>query len=140
MQKTITLMEALTGYTLSFEHLDGKQYSFPIRDVIQPNMVKTVPNLGMPISRSPGQFGMLRVKFNVRFPQVSASQRSQGAGNFVFRIEKTLRTWSDCAVGMMRCSSVEETPCSPGSGSPCKCLQHLTEDQQQMLRACLAHS
>jgi len=69
LERTITLVEALAGYTLSFKHLNGQMYSFPIKDVIQPGQVKSVPNLGMPISKTPGAFGILKVKFAVRFPQ-----------------------------------------------------------------------
>jgi DnaJ homolog subfamily B member 4 len=69
MDRTVTLKEALCGYLLQFDHLNGASYKFQISDVIQPDMTKTVANLGMPDPKNPGTFGHLRIQFRVRFPQ-----------------------------------------------------------------------
>ena len=48
-----------------------------IDDIISPSYVKLLPGEGMPVSKTPGQRGDLRVKFNIRFPkQLDDAQRA----------------------------------------------------------------
>jgi DnaJ-class molecular chaperone len=59
-------------------HLDGKPLEVPVKDPVSPTSVKIVKGKGMPISKSPGSFGDLRIRFEPVFPrQLSEPQKSQ---------------------------------------------------------------
>lgn len=51
MSKSITLVEALTGFSFSLTHLDGSTHIIKSEpgEVIKPGDVRTVEELGMPI-------------------------------------------------------------------------------------------
>jgi DnaJ family protein B protein 4 len=72
------LVDALTGHTVKLVHLDGKPLEVPVKDPVSPTSVKIVKGKGMPISKSPGSFGDLRIRFEPVFPrQLSEPQKSQ---------------------------------------------------------------
>jgi DnaJ family protein A protein 2 len=71
MAKTISLTEALCGFTIVQKHLDGRQLvikSVP-GEVIIPGATKGIKGEGMPIHRNPFEKGNLYIKFNVEFPE-----------------------------------------------------------------------
>jgi len=73
MQKSITLVEALTGFEFTFEHLDKTNIvvkSAP-EQVIKPGDVMSIPEKGMPIYGRPFSWGRMLVKFDVVFPLFS---------------------------------------------------------------------
>lgn len=73
----ISLVEALTGYTVHLTTLDGRTLTIPINGVIHPNYEEVVPREGMPIPKEPGKKGNLRIKFNIKFPtRLTAEQKS----------------------------------------------------------------
>jgi len=70
MQKEITLAEALTGVEFEFEHLDKRTVtakSAP-RQIIHPDEIVSLPNMGMPIYRKPLTYGRMLVQFTIKFP------------------------------------------------------------------------
>ena len=69
-QADISLLEALTGFELVFEHLDKRNILIKSRsgEIVKPNQLKTVKDLGMPFFESPFRFGNLYVSFNIIFP------------------------------------------------------------------------
>lgn len=70
MTKTITLKQALTGFSFDITHLDGstKIIRSSEGDVIKPGDVRTIMELGMPIMRTPWRFGNLFIYYEVEFP------------------------------------------------------------------------
>ncbi|KAJ7544741.1 hypothetical protein O6H91_09G091200 [Diphasiastrum complanatum] len=77
MEKTISLVEALTGYTLVINTLDARVLRIPITEVIYPAYEKVILKEGMPIAKEKGKKGNLRVKFNIKFPaKLSAEQKT----------------------------------------------------------------
>jgi DnaJ-class molecular chaperone len=67
--KSITLKEALLGFTFSFEHLNGQTYNIiNYGQVIQPNEQKTIPNKGF---KRPNMevSGELCIIFNIILPE-----------------------------------------------------------------------
>lgn len=70
LQKKISLKEALTGYKFLITHLDGSQKLIQANpgDIIKPNDMRTVHDLGMPLMRTPFKFGNLFILFDVEFP------------------------------------------------------------------------
>jgi DnaJ family protein A protein 2 len=78
-EKTITLKEALCGFSFDINHLNGKRFHINnAKNVIHPEYKKVIPNLGM-VKGS--QTGSLHVSFKIVFPerleegQVEALQR-----------------------------------------------------------------
>ena len=70
VKKTISLIEALTGFEFHITHLDGrvlKVKSEP-NSVIKPGMVKSIPGEGMPKKSNAYDKGALYVEFDVTFP------------------------------------------------------------------------
>jgi DnaJ family protein B protein 4 len=63
----VPLVQALTGFDVDVETLDGRRLSIPIREIVTPSSTKVVLGEGMPVKDS-GARGDLHIKFNVRFP------------------------------------------------------------------------
>ncbi|XP_019159019.1 PREDICTED: dnaJ homolog subfamily B member 1-like isoform X2 [Ipomoea nil] len=73
----ITLIEALTGYTVHLITLDGRNLTIPITSTIHPNYEEVVPREGMPIPKDPSKKGNLRIKFDIKFPtRLTATQKA----------------------------------------------------------------
>lgn len=71
LHKKISLREALTGYAFTIPHLDRSEKFIQSRpgDIIKPDDIRTVLELGMPIMRTPWKFGNLFIQFEVIFPE-----------------------------------------------------------------------
>ena len=71
MKADISLLEALTGFQLLINHLDGRKVLIKSKkgEIIKPGMMKTVKECGMPFFDHPTRFGNLYVKFNIKFPK-----------------------------------------------------------------------
>lgn len=69
----ISLLEALTGFSLVITHLDGRKIHVKSEtgadSIIKPGVLKTVKELGMPFYDSPFRFGNLYIDFNIIFPE-----------------------------------------------------------------------
>lgn len=74
----ISLVEALTGCTISLHTLDGRMLNIPFSDVIYPGYEKVVPKEGMPIAKEAGRRGNLRIKFDIKFPIRLSSDQKNG--------------------------------------------------------------
>ncbi|PIN09201.1 Molecular chaperone (DnaJ superfamily) [Handroanthus impetiginosus] len=74
----ISLVEALTGYTVQVTTLDGRNLTIPINSIISPTYEEVVKGEGMPIPKEPGKKGNLRIKFNVKFPSRLTSEQKTG--------------------------------------------------------------
>lgn len=73
----ISLVEALTGYTVQLTTLDGRTLTVPINSVISPTYEEVIKGEGMPIPKEPSKRGNLRIKFNIKFPsKLTAEQKS----------------------------------------------------------------
>ncbi|XP_039125811.1 dnaJ homolog subfamily B member 1-like [Dioscorea cayenensis subsp. rotundata] len=73
----ISLVEALTGYTVNLVTLDGRNLSIPINTIIHPGYEEIVPREGMPIPKDRTMRGNLRIKFNIKFPsRLTAEQKA----------------------------------------------------------------
>lgn len=73
----ISLLDALTGKTLTITTLDGRDLPVKVSDIIKPGQEIVIENEGMPISKEPTKNGKLRIKFDIKFPsRLSAEQKS----------------------------------------------------------------
>jgi len=70
MEKDILLIDALTGYSFKFNHLDKRPVIIELKsnDIIKAGDIKEAPSLGMPVFTRTYEFGSLFIKFNVIFP------------------------------------------------------------------------
>jgi DnaJ-class molecular chaperone len=69
-EKTISLKEALCGFSFSLKYINGKNYTIHNQkgNIVPSNFVKTIPKLGL--AREGGNFkGNLIIHFKVDFPQ-----------------------------------------------------------------------
>lgn len=74
----ITLAQAFSGVKLTIRGLNGQQHVACIRDIVHPKYEHRIPGAGMPVSKSPGSYGDLIVRFDIRFPtQMNVQDRNQ---------------------------------------------------------------
>jgi len=76
MDKTISLVDALTGFTQEFEHLDGHKVTLASDKVTKPGYVQRVEDEGMPIFDS-NKRGALYVTYSIAFPDSLTEQQKQ---------------------------------------------------------------
>ncbi|KAE8672968.1 hypothetical protein F3Y22_tig00111832pilonHSYRG00050 [Hibiscus syriacus] len=77
VNQKISLLEALTGITLSLTTLDGRNLTIPVTEIVKPGHEVVIPNEGMPISKEPSKKGHLKIKFDIIFPlSLNAEQKS----------------------------------------------------------------
>lgn len=73
----ITLLEALTGKIIELTTLDGRSLLVPVTEIVKPGYEVVVPDEGMPISREPRKKGVLRIKFDIKYPsRLTSEQRT----------------------------------------------------------------
>lgn len=70
MTKTITLLEALTGFSFPVQHLDGRTLlvKSDANMVVKPKDVKCIREEGMPQAKNAYVRGNLYIEFDVEFP------------------------------------------------------------------------
>lgn len=70
-KRSITLLEALTGFQFYLPHLDGRVLLVKSEPgcVVKPGDVKCLREEGMPLKNNPYHKGNLYVEFEVEFPQ-----------------------------------------------------------------------
>lgn len=68
MTQEVPLVDALTGFSLSLERLDGETFTVNVDDVTDCDHVMRVPGKGMPHRGRPNRFGDLYITFEVEFP------------------------------------------------------------------------
>ncbi|PON92244.1 Terminal organelle assembly protein [Trema orientale] len=78
LTQKISLVEALTGYTVQLTTLDGRNLTIPINSIISPTYEEVVKGEGMPIPKEPTRKGNLRIKFNIKFPSRLTSEQKTG--------------------------------------------------------------
>mmetsp|Transcript_7757 Transcript_7757/g.16701 ORF Transcript_7757/g.16701 Transcript_7757/m.16701 type:complete len:325 (+) Transcript_7757:272-1246(+) len=73
----ISLADALCGTTVSVPHLDGTNVELTVKDIITPGTQKVVRGKGMPITKQPGTYGNMFIKFEVVFPRMLSDEQKQ---------------------------------------------------------------
>jgi len=74
---TVPLVDALCGTTVQLTALDGRSLRVPLSRPMAPGERHVVSGEGMPISKSPGQRGDLRIELDVRFPRHLSDAQKQ---------------------------------------------------------------
>lgn len=68
MNMTISLLEALVGFSKSFRHLDGHSVKVTKEDVTKPGEVFMIAEEGMPKHNWSSELGNLYIEFNIKMP------------------------------------------------------------------------
>jgi len=74
LEKKVSLIDALTGLTISVTTLDGRSLTIPVLDIVKPGQEIVIPNEGMP-TKDPLKRGDLRVTFEILFPSRLTSEQ-----------------------------------------------------------------
>ncbi|KAG2204314.1 hypothetical protein INT47_009356 [Mucor saturninus] len=82
---TITLIEALTGFSKFISHLDQSAINFKRSGVTQYGLVDKIIGAGMPIIDNHDEYGDLYVKYLVKFPEHVDSEFLKDLKNSVFK-------------------------------------------------------
>jgi len=69
MDMTISLRDALLGFTRHVQQLDGRMLKVERKAVTQPEHVEKVVGEGMPVHNFPSEKGNLYIKFSIDFPK-----------------------------------------------------------------------
>lgn len=73
----ISLVEALTGCSITIPTLSGKTLNLTFNDIIYPGYEKIIHKEGMPIAKEHGRKGNFRIKFEIIFPtRLSPDQKA----------------------------------------------------------------
>ena len=72
----MSLAEAISGAAKTIAHLDGRQIPVRMQPLASTDAVKVVPGEGMLNSKTRSK-GDLKIKFTVRFPELSSEDKSQ---------------------------------------------------------------
>jgi len=78
MNHRISLLQALTGFTLEIPHLDGHVVKLARNGVTKPNSVLRIANEGMPKHQAKSERGALYVTISVDFPEVLTETQKEG--------------------------------------------------------------
>ncbi|PHJ15194.1 hypothetical protein CSUI_010995 [Cystoisospora suis] len=92
MSMRISLLESLVGFEQTFIHLDGNPVKVKKDDVTYDGQIMTIYNKGMPKKDSPSQYGNLRVKFVVSYPNALDEKQKDGAKRALAGVTYTFRT------------------------------------------------
>lgn len=76
MDKTISLVDALTGFSYEIEHLDGHKFKLSSEVVTRPGDVRSIDGEGMPIFDS-NKKGNLWVTYSIDFPASLTEQQKE---------------------------------------------------------------
>jgi DnaJ family protein A protein 2 len=78
MEKSVSLVESLTGCTMHITQLDGRilEMKTPVGHVITPDSWTCIKNEGMPIQGHPFDKGNLYIHFTVEFPEKITEEQS----------------------------------------------------------------
>jgi chaperone protein DnaJ len=76
MEVDLPLVNALCGFEKVIKHLDGHEIIIKTKEgeIIKPGDIREVPGQGMPIHKTPYEYGSLFIKFNVIFPDKLSSK------------------------------------------------------------------
>ncbi|XP_034461869.1 dnaJ homolog subfamily B member 13-like isoform X1 [Hippoglossus hippoglossus] len=69
------LPQALTGFSVNVQTIDGRLLNIPINDIVHPKYRKVVPGEGMPLFQDPSQRGDLIIHFDIQFPEKLSPDR-----------------------------------------------------------------
>ena len=79
VRSKISLLDSLTGATISLKHLNGKtvQLKSEAGDLLPPESVRCVEGLGMPMYNQEGKFGRLFVQMGVEYPKKLSEKQKE---------------------------------------------------------------
>jgi len=73
----ITLLQALVGFNITLDHLDGHKVTLERDGVTPPGFVQVLQKEGMPIHGKPSEFGSLYVTYSIEFPKTLSEDQKE---------------------------------------------------------------
>ncbi|RWS05429.1 dnaJ protein 1-like protein [Dinothrombium tinctorium] len=73
----ITLREALCGCLVKVPTLTGEKLNLRLNEIIKPQMVRRIPNQGLPYPKDTSKRGDLLVTFDIQFPNTLTDETKQ---------------------------------------------------------------
>ena len=74
---TISLLDALTGVQIFLEHPSNKNFKIDYDNVINPDTVLELKDLGMPYLDNSAKYGNLYISFDIQFPKNVSNERKK---------------------------------------------------------------
>jgi len=78
MKMTISLLEALVGFSKQIRHLDGHEVTVKKDDVTKPGEILIIEEEGMPHHEFPSQTGNLYIEFVIKMPSSLTEAQKKG--------------------------------------------------------------
>lgn len=78
----LTFKESLLGFDKIVENVDGRRIPLSRTMPVQPTSEQVYPGLGMPISKTPGQRGNLKIRYKVDYPLTLTPEQKQAINQF----------------------------------------------------------
>lgn len=79
-KKTISLKEALTGFTFELKHLNGKRYNINNTSIVKPGYQSMIKNMGMVRG---DKVGSMIIEFDVEFPKILSDDQKEKLKNIL---------------------------------------------------------
>jgi DnaJ family protein B protein 11 len=83
MNMSISLKEALVGFTRKIKHLDGREIEFESKSVLKTGDVKRITGEGMPLRTDNAKHGDILIQFEVRFPTTLTDKQKEELKNIL---------------------------------------------------------
>jgi len=83
LKMTISLLEALVGFSKNLKHLDGHDVPVNRDEVTKPGEVIMIEGEGMPHHNFPSQTGNLYIEFSIKMPSKLTEEQKQGFRNLL---------------------------------------------------------
>ena len=80
---SITLLEALTGFDVNLQFLDGSYIHQHFDGISGPNTRKVIQGKGMPIRKYEGTYGNLIIEFDIKYPTSLSHEQKQSIKNIL---------------------------------------------------------
>lgn len=77
MDVEITLAESLCGFQKKIKHLDGKEFSLDIQNIVKNDDIIVIKGKGMPVTNKMSEYGDMFIKFVVKYPDEISKQTKQ---------------------------------------------------------------
>lgn len=111
VRRNISLLQSLTGAEVTLDHLNGEKVTLKseLGDILAPDTVRCVENLGMPVYNAEGKFGKLYVQLKVQYPKGLSQEQIDGLKKILGEEVNPMKEKEEKAAKVTK-EEVKETP------------------------------
>ena len=90
VRRDISLLQSLTGAEVTLDHLNGEKVTLRSEagDLLPPDCVRCVEDLGMPVYNAEGKFGKLYVQLRVQYPKGLTAKQMEALKQVLGEVEQ----------------------------------------------------